>query len=58
MASAWPGSSISAERTVAEYQPGQDPTTLHGGEMLDGGEVLPRFYLFLDDLFDVLDEEG
>jgi Uma2 family endonuclease len=47
-----------AERTVVVYQPGQEPSTLRGGEMLDGGDVLPRFFLFLDDLFDVLDEEG
>ena len=47
-----------AERTVTVYQSGQEPTTLHGGDMLDGGEVLPRFFLFLDDLFEVLDEEG
>ncbi len=46
-----------AERTATVYQPGAPPRLLRGGEMLDGGEVLPRFYLFLDDLFDVLDEE-
>jgi Uma2 family endonuclease len=47
-----------AERSATVYRPGAPPITLRSGGMLDGGEVLPRFFLFLDDLFEVLDEEA
>jgi Uma2 family endonuclease len=47
-----------AERTATVYRPGQAPLALRSGGMLDGADVLPRFYVFLDDLFEVLDEEG
>ena len=45
------------EETVTVYEPEKPPATLQRGGMLDGGDVLPGFYLYLDDLFDTLLEE-
>ncbi|HLH23919.1 MAG TPA: Uma2 family endonuclease [Chloroflexota bacterium] len=46
-----------AEETVAVYGPGAAPVTLGRGEVLEGGALLPGFYVHLDDLFDTLQEE-
>ena len=46
-----------AEETVTVYRPASPPTPLRRGAVLEGGDVLPRFHLVVDDLFDILEEE-
>jgi Uma2 family endonuclease len=40
--------------TVTVLAPGEDPRTLSGGDILDGGEVLPGFTVPVADIFAVL----
>jgi Uma2 family endonuclease len=44
------------EQVVTVYAPGAAPRLVTAGEMLEGGAVLPGFYLYVDDLFAVLEE--
>jgi len=46
-----------AEQVVTVYAPGEGPQRVTAGGMLDGGAVLPGFFLYVDDLFAVLEEE-
>ena len=41
-----------AERAVMVHRPGVQAVTLTGRDVLDGGEVLPRFSLPLSEIFD------
>jgi Uma2 family endonuclease len=45
-------------RTVAVYTSPDNPTVLRGGDVLDGGAVLPAFTLPLPELFGELDRQG
>ena len=45
------------QETVTVYRPASAPTPLGRGALLEDEDVLPRFYLHVDDLFDVLLEE-
>jgi Uma2 family endonuclease len=45
------------EETVTVYRPESAPVMLGRGALLEAEDVLPRFYLHVDDLFDVLAEE-
>jgi Uma2 family endonuclease len=45
-------------RTVAVYTSPDNPTILHGTDVLDGGAVLPGFTLPLPELFGELDQQG
>jgi Uma2 family endonuclease len=47
-----------AEQTVTVSEPAQQPVTLGRGSVLEGSDVLPGFYVHLDDLFDTLAEEA
>jgi Uma2 family endonuclease len=40
-----------ATRTVAVFRPDAAPTTLHAGDTLDGGEVLPEFTVPVAEIF-------
>lgn len=46
-----------AEETVTVSTPRREPVALGRGMVLEGGDVLPGFYVHLDDLFDTLLEE-
>ena len=41
-----------ATRTITVHRPGASPVTLTGGDVLDGGDVLPGFSLPLSEIFD------
>ncbi len=45
------------EETVTVFRPESAPAVLGRGALLEAEDVLPRFYLHVDDLFDVLLEE-
>jgi Uma2 family endonuclease len=47
-----------AEETVAVYAGGAEPVTMGRRAVLEGGDVLPGFFVHLDDLFDTLLEEA
>jgi Uma2 family endonuclease len=47
-----------AEETVTARAAQQEPVTLERGTVLEGGDLLPGFYVHLDDLFDTLREEA
>ena len=47
-----------AEETVTVSEAEHESVTLGRGMVLEGGEVLPGFYVHLDDLFDTLLEEA
>jgi Uma2 family endonuclease len=46
------------EETLTVHSKGAAPLTLARGAVLEGGDLLPGFYVHLDDLFDTLLEEG
>ena len=41
-----------ATKTITVHRPGASPVTLTGGDVLDGGDVLPGFSLPLSEIFD------
>jgi len=43
---AWP-----RDRTVVAHRPARAPVIDHEGDLLDGGAVLPGFYLLVADIF-------
>ena len=47
-----------AEETVTVRAAGAEAVTLGRGAILEGGDLLPGFYVYLDDLFDTLLEEA
>ena len=45
------------DETVTVYRPEVEPLVVPSGGMLEGGDVLPSFYLHVDDLYAVLGED-
>jgi Uma2 family endonuclease len=46
------------DETVTVFGAEREPVTLGRGAVLEGGDLLPGFYVHLDDLFDTLLEEA